>query len=125
MIRNIALLVLLVATALTLGSMVRNMDGIDLATAGFMIWAISPYTLVAIGMLFLSRFASMRSLPAAGLVAGSLMLVVAFFAYWIAMDHTSSTEALVYVVVPLYMHVGGVLILAMGAAVSAFAVRRA
>jgi hypothetical protein len=124
MIKSLVYLILLIAAALTLGSMFRNMGGVDLAALGFMVWAISPYALVALITFFLSRFATMRLIPIAALIAGALMAALAIYAYWIAMDHSSSTEALVYVVVPLYMNAAGVLIVAIGAIASALTARK-
>jgi drug/metabolite transporter (DMT)-like permease len=124
MIKNLVYVVLIIAAALTLGSMFKNMGGIDAATVGFMVWTISPYALLAIATLFMSRFAAMRLIPVTALIAGVVMAAFAYYAYWMAMDHTSSTEALVYVVVPLYMNAFGVLALAVGSVVSYLATRK-
>ena len=124
MIKNLVYLTLTIAAGLTLGSMFKNMGGVDAVTVGFMIWAISPYALVAIAALFMTRFESMRFIPVAALIAGAVLSAFAYYAYWAAMDHMSSTEALVYVVVPLYMNAFAVLVLAIGAIISVFAVRK-
>lgn len=124
MVKNLVYLTLIIAAALTLGSIFRNMGGFDSVTVGFTIWALSPYALLAIASLFMSRFSPMRFIPVAALIAGVVMSAFAYYAYWIAMDHASSTEALVYVVVPLYMNVFGVFALAVGAMISALAARK-
>lgn len=125
MIKNLTYLLLVIGAALTVGSMSRDASALDAGAVAFMLWAISPYLLVGVLVFVLGRFASMRLVPAAGAIAALAMLAFTVYAYWIAMDGTSSTEALAYVFVPVYLHAGGGLALAVGAILSRFATREA
>ena len=125
MIRNITYLVLIIAAALTIGSMTRNAGSMDAGTFLFMVWAISPYLLVGMLVLLLGRLGSMRFVAPVALVVSVLMLAFTAYVYWIGMDHTSSTEALAYVFVPVYLHVGGIIAIAVAAIASKLAPKAA
>jgi hypothetical protein len=125
MIKNLTYLVLVLASVLAIGSMARTAGTVDGGVIGFMLWAISPYVLVGILVFVLGRLNSMRLVPTAGLIAALAMLGVSAYVYLVAMDHSSSTEALAYVFLPIYFHVGGVLTLAVGAIASMFAPKAA
>ena len=125
MIKNLTYLVLALASVVAIGSMTRMAAAVDGGVIGFMLWSISPYVLVGILVYALGRLSSMRWIPAAGLFAAVAMLVVSAYVYLVAMDHSSSTEALAFVFLPIYFHVGAVLTLAVGAIASIFAPRAA
>jgi len=112
-------LALFLAAAITIYAMARAAGGgLDLGTVAFMAWGISPYVLLAIVALLLSKFASPSRLWTVTLVVGILMLVATIFAYIVSMNGQSSTEALVFVFVPLYLMVGGIVTLALGLGLS-------
>ena len=125
MLKNLTYLVLVLASVLAIGSMARTAGTVDGGVVGFMLWSISPYILVGVLVFALGRLNSMRWVPAAGLFAAVAMLIVSGYVYLVAMDHTSSTEALAYVFLPIYFHVGAMLTLAVGAIASMFAPKAA
>jgi hypothetical protein len=112
-------LFLLVASALTIGTMARATGGsFDAATFGFMAWAISPYVAFGLLVYVLGRFAKIAHLYQVAAAVAAIMLLFTAYCYLVAMDGTSSTEALAFVFVPLYLHIGADAALGIGVVIS-------
>jgi hypothetical protein len=111
--------ILLVASAVTMGSMARaSGESFDAGTLAFMAWAISPYVAFGLLVYLLGRFAKIECLYQVASAVAAIMLAFTAYCYLLAMDGTSSTEALAFVFVPVYLHVGAYAALAVGVVIS-------
>lgn len=115
---------LLIAAVITVFSMLKSAAGnFDLGTLVFMAWAVSPYLMVLIVSALLARFASPPKLSLVTGVVATLMLAVTAVIYLGSLDGSSSTEALIFVFLPLYLLVGGLGTFGVGLGISWLAVR--
>jgi len=118
--------ILLVASAVTIGSMARASDGsFDAGMLAFMVWAISPYVAFGLLVYVLGRFAKIGYLYQIAAAVAAIMSAFTAYCYLVAMDGTSSTEALAFVFVPVYLHVGAYAALAVGVVISKLFARQA
>ncbi len=119
-------LILFVASALTIGTMARaSGETFDAAMFGFMAWAISPYVAFGLLVYLLERFAKIGYLYQIAMVVGAIMLSFTAYCYLVAMDGTSSTEAVAFLFVPLYLHIGSDAALGVGVVISKLFSRQA
>lgn len=108
---------LLLASIITIAAMVKATGGsVDVGAVGFMIWAISPYFVFGVIAGLFSRSPRWTYLPIGTLFISVLMLACTAFVY-LSLNGESSTEALVFVILPLYLHIGA--LLAFGIAIGA------
>lgn len=116
---------LFAAAAVTLYSMLEAAAWrVDLPTALFIVWAVSPYfCFFAAGRLLIKLLpASNIAIPA--VVIAALMLAFTIYAYiGTSADH-SSTYALVFVFVPLYIYIGSFFLLSIALLVSRLMIKR-
>ncbi len=107
-----ALSMAVVVTLLTMLEAVERQ--INLGTIGFMLWAIAPYICFSAAVFLLSKFTSLARMPLIFFVISVLMLVLTLLAYVGIPSDESSTAALVFVFVPLYLFIGSFLLLGGG-----------
>lgn len=116
--------ILLTAAAITTFVMVRSGDGdLSVGMLLFIVWAVSPYAFLAVAAALLRKFASPPHLSIVTSVVAVIMLAATIYVYVGALDGSSSTEALVFVFVPLYLLIGGFLSLMIGLGISWLAPR--
>jgi hypothetical protein len=103
----------------------RLAKAFDAGTVAFMAWAISPYVAFGLLVYLLGLFAKIGYIYQISTVVAAIMLAFTAYCYVVAMDGTSSTEALAFVFVPIYLHVGAYAALAVGVVISKLFSRRA
>ena len=122
--KPLTFLLLIASAAVAVGSMMRSATGsIDLGIVAFMAWAVSPYVLFAVVVYALARFTRVGHIWAIGAGIAALMLIFSVYSYVMAMDGQGSTEAIAYVVVPVFLHAGALICLAAGVIISKFTSR--
>ena len=92
----------------------------DLGTLVFIIWAISPYVAFFAASRILSRVLPFSNLAIPSTVIAAMMLAFTFFAYIGTIGDPSSTDALIFVFVPLYLYIGSFFLLSVALGVSLF-----
>jgi hypothetical protein len=92
----------------------------DLGTLVFVIWAISPYGSFFAASRLLTRLIPSANLAIPSAVIAAIMLVFTVWAYVGTLGDTSSTHALIFIFVPLYLYVGGFFLLSIALGVSLF-----
>ena len=119
------LLALIIAALVTVFAMQRAAEqSIDAGTVGFMIWAISPYVCFFLATHFLERFTLIPQLPGIGLAIAMLMLGFTLLAYIGTLGDTSSTYALIFLFVPLWLFIGSFFLLGLATLVAWLSNRR-
>jgi hypothetical protein len=107
------------AGLVTVYHMVRSAEGsIDFGMLGFIIWAISPMVALGAAAVLLARWFAKVDVYLGSAIASLLVLVFIVWAYGSAQSDPSSTSALAYVFVPLYVYIGGFVVLGSWIAVS-------
>ena len=87
---------------------------LDLGMIAFIVWAISPLICFAAAIRGLTKLSSIRYIPLVGAVAAVLMLAFTVYVYWNFENDTSSTASLIFLVVPIYLYIGGFFFLTVG-----------
>ena len=80
----------------------------------FILWAISPYISLFLVDVLLRKITSISKLSLLFCVTSLLMLGFTLLAYVGTLGDKSSTYALIFVAVPFYLYVGGVLVFGIG-----------
>jgi hypothetical protein len=100
-------LVLLASAGVTIWRMLHAAgESPEMGIIFFIIWAISPYLCFWAAVYLLSRYTSLSGILVSGLVVSLLMLGFTVLTY-VALDDTSSTYALVFIFVPIWLYIGG------------------
>jgi hypothetical protein len=84
---------------------------VDLGTLLFIGWAISPYIIFFVLGIALERFTSVPQVPLIACVVSLLMLAFTVLAYIGTLGDGSSTNALIFLFIPLYLYIGSFAIL--------------
>jgi hypothetical protein len=124
MLKLTSYLLLAAAVIITIATMVKATGGtLDIGVFLFILWAVSPYALLLIisGIVGRTRYAQYVATPF--FITSLLLLAGTLFFYVGALNGQSSTEALIFVFAPLYLHVGAALTFFVGLIVSRFTVR--
>lgn len=87
---------------------------IDSGHIPFILWAVSPYISLFFADVVLRRLTSVSKLPLLFCVTSLLMLAFTLLAYVGTLRDKSSTYALIFLFVPFYLYVGGVIVLGVG-----------
>ncbi|MEP6945582.1 MAG: hypothetical protein ABJA02_06660 [Acidobacteriota bacterium] len=118
--------ILFAAAVITIWAMLHaaTFEGNGLSTAWFLLWGVAPYLLFGVAAYVLERFTRLKAIGWIGLVISGLMLVCTGLAYLATLGDMSSTYALVFVVVPIYLVAGSFILLGLGALISWFAAKR-
>lgn len=121
----IAVAALFVAAATAVSMMLIAAEGkFDAGALLFLGWAISPYACFYALSRMLGKFTSIPHIAFISCVISLLMLAFTLFAYIGALRDASSTSALVFLFVPLWLYIGSFVLLAIGAAVALLTRRR-
>jgi len=109
---SIEAVVLVIAASVTIYSMLYAANwAIDVSTIAFVLWAISPYiSFFAASRLFV-KFAPTMGMAFPALVISMIMLVFTVYAYAATLMSSSSTAALSFVFVPIYLYIGSFFIM--------------
>ena len=115
----IKFIALSIAAIITVVIMLRAADGkIDPGTLFFMLWGISPYLVFMVVTGLLEHFTRLPRLLVIACVISLLMLGFTLFAYVTTLNDTSSTGAIIFVFVPLWLYIGSFIFLTVGILVS-------
>lgn len=115
----IKFIALSIAAIITVVIMLRAADGkIDPGTLLFMLWGISPYLVFMVVTGLLEHFTRLPRLLVIACVISLLMLGFTLFAYVTTLNDTSSTGAIIFVFVPLWLYIGSFIFLTVGILVS-------
>ena len=119
-------LLLMIAAAITVWAMqhAAGFDGTGMSMIIFLLFGISPYLLFGIAAYALERFTKLRGIGVAGAVISAIMLAVTALAYLGTLGDQSSTYALIFVVMPIYLIVGSFVLLGLGILTGWLATRR-
>lgn len=90
---------------------------IDVGALPFLIWVVSPYVIFWLAGRLFRKFISAPHIPVIAAVIAVLMLAFTIFAYGESYNTGSSTEALVYVIAPIYLYAGSLFLLSLGTAI--------
>lgn len=80
----------------------------------FILWAVSPYISLFLADVALRRLTSLSKMSLLFCVTGLLMLGFTLLAYVGTLGDKSSTYGLIFLFVPFYLYVGGVIVLGVG-----------
>jgi hypothetical protein len=79
-----------------------------LAAIIFSLWVASPYLVVAIGSRLVERHTQVPGRYGIGSVVAILMSAFSLMAYVGTLGDKSSTYGLIFIFVPLWLHIGGI-----------------
>lgn len=89
----------------------------DLDVVIFILWAVSPYVAFFAASRMLSKLLPLSNLAIPSAVIAAVMLAFTVYAY-VGTRDTSSTYALIFVFVPLYLYIGSFFLLTLALGVS-------
>ncbi len=115
-LQTIQIFALAISAIVTVWAMLRAADWqVDFAAIALISWAISPYVVLYTVSVLLARY---TSLPKAALVSGVVSVLMLAFTLLIyigtAGGDSSSTDALVFIFVPIWLYIGGFALLVVG-----------
>lgn len=118
-LRLVSVMALTLSVFLTVWAMMRaaNWD-IGLGGLPFVLWAVSPYFVVLAVEVLNRKVAALPKIPAVYPVLSLLMLGVTFFAYELSLTGESSTESLIFLILPVFLYAGSFLVLALAFVIS-------
>ncbi len=103
---------LLMAAAMTVYTMfIAAGWNLDLAMSLFIVWAISPYLSFFAASRLILKLAPDKGMAIPAVVISVLMLAFTLFAYIGTLRSDSSTSALAFIFVPLYLYIGAFFLL--------------
>lgn len=112
LIRNLTKFILALSVFVTFWSMGRSADwSFEIGSVPFALWAVSPYLFLFSAQLLSERIPAIPKIPSIFCILSIVMLGFTIFAYTIALNGESSTEALVYIFVPIYLYTGSIIVL--------------
>ncbi len=118
----VEMIALTIAAVVTVFLMLRSAAWIvDGGTIAFLAWAVSPFVIFHLAGRLLKRFIKAPHLAFISAVIALLMLAFTLITYVPASMDRSSTEALIYLVVPMYLYIGSLFLLSLGTAIAWFA----
>jgi len=88
---------------------------VDGAALLFTAWTISPFVIFYFAGRLFRKFIRASQLSLISAIIALLMLVFTAVTYYGSMNSGSSTEALVYIFVPVYLYIGSLFLLILGA----------
>lgn len=124
LIKTCALILSAIVTVVTMWH--ASGQTMDIGVLGFMLWGISPYICFSIVTYLLERFTATPHIRMIGCFISFLMLGFTLLGYKSMFGNRSgsSTDALVFVFVPLWLFIGSFLLLGLGSLISWLSARR-
>jgi len=114
-LRTVGISALILSIIITVLVMLRAaVWNIDSGAFLFILWAISPYIALFFADVVLKKITSISKLSLVFCVTAILMLGFTLLAYVGTLGDESSTYALIFLFVPLYLFVGGVIVFGIG-----------
>ncbi len=124
LVRNVTRYALALSVLVTIWSMGRSSEwSFDIGALLFILWTLSPYVFVFSAELLSRKIPAVPEIPLVFCILSILMLGLTYYDYITAMNGESSTEALVYVFVPIYLYFGSVVILTVSFIIAFFVKR--
>lgn len=121
----VEILALTVAAVFTGYLLLRSADWkIDGGTIAFLAWAVSPFVVFHFAGRLFKRFIKAPHLPMITALIAVLMLAFTLLVYIPAALDQHPMEGFVYLVVPMYLYIGSLFLLALGTAIAWFTRRR-
>ena len=112
---------LVIAAAITVYLMLRSAAWVvDGGTLAFLAWAVSPYLIFYLAGRLFRKFLPIPHLAVITFVIALLMLAFSATVYFSVIWGSSSTEALIFLVVPVYLYIGSIFLLTLGTAIAWF-----
>ncbi|MCU1289769.1 MAG: hypothetical protein JWN60_1998 [Acidobacteria bacterium] len=113
---NLALFLSAIVTILAMLN--ANAWSLDPGGIPFIVWAISPYFCFMSAYLLLRRFSFLSRTALIFFVVSFLMLVFTLLAYVGTLGDDSSSYALIFVFMPLYLYIGSFFLFGLGLVLS-------
>ena len=108
-----------VGIGVTIYLMLRSAEwSIDGGALLFVAWAISPFIIFHLAGRLIRRLIKAPHLPLISAIIAVLMLAFTLVTYVGSMNSDSSTEALIYVFVPIYLYIGSLFLLTLGTVIA-------
>jgi hypothetical protein len=118
-LRTVEIYALAISTIVTVWAMLKVAAWqIDLAAIAVICWAISPYVILFSATVLLSKFTSLPKIWLVSCVTSILMLVFTLLFYVGTAGDDSSTYALIFIFVPIWLYIGGLTLLILGSLVA-------
>lgn len=112
---------LVIASVITVYLMLRSAEWmVDGGTLAFLAWAVSPYLIFHLAGRLFRKFLPVPHLAMITLIIALLMLAFSATVYFSATRARSSTEGLIFLVVPIYLYIGSLFLLTLGTAIAWF-----
>ncbi len=121
----VEILALTIAAVLTGYLLLRSADwNIEGGTVAFLAWAVSPFVIFHLSGRMFKRFLKVPHLPMITALIAVLMLAFTLIVYIPAALEQHPMEGFVYLVVPMYLYIGGLFLLTLGTAIAWFTRKR-
>lgn len=116
---TVKIFALSIASLVAVLSMLRAAAwSVDAGTLLFLLWAVSPYIIFLVITYLVERFTSIHKIHQIAWVISLLMLGFTLLAYVGTIGDTSSTYALIYIFVPIWLYIGSLGLLALSVLIS-------
>lgn len=116
----VEIIALAIASTVTVWAMLRAAAWqIDLAAIALICLAISPYAVLYAASILLAKFTSLPKNTLVSCVTAVLMLAFTLLVYLgAAINSESSTDALIFIFVPIWLYIGGFILMLVGLSAS-------